>query len=232
MLEASIQRGVPVVAPKPVIMIFEPVALLVEKVTSLPPEIVKVEIALAAKVPLAVKVLVKVPVPVTARLPPMVSLLVTEALLRVARPEVETVEREELPVTDREEERVVVPVTVRVPPTAVLPVRVEVPSTVKFPLKEAPPLVSKVEPSPLTSYPPPILTVLNDAVALPAERVVAFGSESVWFLIVVVPVVPPIVRLVAPAKRLNVVLVEERVSPLTAKFPPKVVVLVPLRTDG
>ena len=81
----------------------------------------------------AVRVLVKVPVPVTARLAPMVSLLVTEAELKVARPEVDRVEREELPVTDRVPPRVVAPVpTVRVlvPETEVLQLRVTAPEPV------------------------------------------------------------------------------------------------------
>ena len=64
-------------------------------------------------------------------------------------------------------------------------------------------------------------------VAEEALREVALCRERVRLRIVVVPLVAPIVRLVAPPRRLKVVLAEEREPPLTAKFPPKVVVLVP-----
>ena len=74
--------------------------------------------------------------PVTPRVVPTVAELVIEALFRVARPEVESVESEELPVTPRVPPRVVAP-----EPT----VKVLVPVTEVLPLRETPPVpVEKV----------------------------------------------------------------------------------------
>ena len=88
--------------------------------------------------------------PVTPRVPPTVSLPVTEALFKVARPEVRRVEREEFPVTFKVEERVVAPVTPRVELRVVAPVTPRVPPTVSLPvidalLKVARPEVRRVE---------------------------------------------------------------------------------------
>src|SRR5579862_28978 len=71
--------------------------------------------------------------PVTPKVPPTVPLPVIEALFRVARPEVERVEREVLPVTPR------VPVRVELPATARLAERVAAPVTLRlFPTFRAP----------------------------------------------------------------------------------------------
>jgi len=184
LFELSTQSGEPEELPRPVITIFELVVLLVAKVTLSPPVRVKVEAALAAKLPLAVKVLAKAPVPVTARLPPTDSLPVIEAEFRVARAEVVRVEREVLPVTASVELRVVAPVTPSVPPTVTLPVRVESRSTVKFPLNCAFPLLSKVAPlPPVGEYPPLML-------AVPAERLVKcpVDAESAPMAVPLMPV--------------------------------------------
>ena len=72
--------------------------------------------------------------PVTPRVVPTVADVVIEALLSVARPDVERVESEELPVTPRVPPREVAPVpTVKVfvPVTEVLPFRETVPVPVE-----------------------------------------------------------------------------------------------------
>ena len=79
----------------------------------------------------------KVARPVTPRVVPTVADVVIEALFKVARPDVESVESEELPVTPRVPPSVVAPVpTVKVfaPVTEVLPFR----ETAPFPVEKVP----------------------------------------------------------------------------------------------
>ncbi len=91
--------------------------------------------------------------------------------------------------------------------------------------------------TPVEPYPPPTVRTSTFAVARGASNEVAFGRETVEFLMVAVPeLLAPIVRVVAAPKALTVVAVELNieavvvvvvisalVAPLTARSPPTVV---------
>lgn len=214
----------PVVFPKPEIVSCES-ASVTNEIPLVDPGS-NVTCPLASNAPLAVAVLVKVEVPVTLKLPPTEAPFVTVAEFKVAAPEVESVVNVVAPVTPKVEDNVVAPVTPSVPPIVVSCDKVEVPSTVKLPLKEALPSVSKVEPVPLPVYPPPIATELKVAAAFAALKVVAF-KDTVAFLMLAVPVVPPIVKLVALVTKLNVVELEVISPPLTATSPVEILPVDP-----
>jgi hypothetical protein len=115
------------------------------------------------------------------------------------------------------------------------PVRRDAPSTVNVPFAWMSPAFEIVTPL-VPAYPPPTVRVSKLAVAPVALIVVAFGSERVSFLIVAVPVVPPIFTVVAAPpifmvvapvlKRLADEFVVVNDPPLTAMLP--VVVISPV----
>jgi hypothetical protein len=176
-------------------------------------------------------------VPPTVKLPVMEPLLLTESELKVARPEVESVEREVLPVTLN------VPVIAVLPPILALPVRLSTPATVAFPPKERLPDESREACS------------TPDAFLIVTSLVGEAGSEAGWMrslsavlpvnLIcpeatrsetVVVPdtfrvlfkVVAPVTTKVLPNEVAPAAFkVEERVvAPVTPRVPPTVALLV------
>jgi hypothetical protein len=90
--------------------------------------------------------------------------VVIEALLRVARPEVESVESDELPVTPRVPPRVVAPV-----PT----VKVLVPVTEVLPLRETPPV-------PVEKVVAPVWEILPEVVKSPRLSMVNLEAPPFW----------------------------------------------------
>jgi hypothetical protein len=102
--------------------------------------------------------------PVTPRVVPTVSALVTDALLSVARPDVERVESEELPVTPRVPPRVVAPV-----PT----VKVLVPVTEVLPLRETVPV-------PVEKVAAPFWEILPEVVRSPRLSIVNLEEPPLW----------------------------------------------------
>jgi len=101
----------------------------------------------------------KVARPVTPRVVPTVAALVMEALFSVARPDVERVESEELPLTPRVPPRVVAPV-----PT----VKVLVPVTDVLPLRET-------EPVPVEKVVAPVWEMFPDVDRSPRLSMVKYG---------------------------------------------------------
>jgi len=102
--------------------------------------------------------------PVTPRVVPTVAALVTERLFNVARPEVERVESEELPVTPRVPPRVVAPV-----PT----VKVLAPVTEVLPLSETVPV-------PVEKVAAPVWEILPEVVRSPRLSMVNLEEPPFW----------------------------------------------------
>lgn len=154
----------------------------------------------------------KVASPVTPSVPPTVPFPVTAALFNVAKPLVERVEREVLPVTSSVDVSVVAPVTPNVPPTVALPVTDAL-------FKVAKPDVESVESE-----------VLPLTFNVPAMTVLPFAALTVNLSVFtaklpVTPSVPPTVALLVTDRLFKVAspldeTVEREVLPRTLKVPP------------
>ena len=163
----------------------------------------------------------KVARPVTPRVVPTVAEVVIEALLSVARPDVERVESDELPVTPRVPPRLVAPV-----PT----VKVLVPVTEVLPLRETPPVpVEKVE--------EPDWEILPEVVRSPRLSIVNLEPPLFWISKAVL-VEPLVLLMINDSAELALVRTKEVGVPrpearLKAMLLPEVVVieLPPLYAD-